>query len=206
MWYNAVVMDVKDNIANNLVAYRKHLGLTQAELAEKLNYSDKAVSKWERGESIPDLLVVKQIADLFGITVDALLREPAEEKIKTSCNLNKKRVIISACSAGLVWLVAVVIYSFMNIIYPPFIDKAWLTFIIAVPINFIVLLSLTSVWGKTLLNAVFTSLLVWTVILAIYLSLVNLLSSPSSTLWMVFLIGIPLQILIVFWFWGKKVK
>ena len=206
MWYNAVVMDVKDNIANNLVAYRKHLGLTQAELAEKLNYSDKAVSKWERGESIPDLLVVKQIADLFGITVDALLREPAEEKIKTSCNLNKKRVIISACSAGLVWLVAVVIYSFMNIIYPPFIDKAWLTFIIAVPINFIVLLSLTSVWGKTLLNAVFTSLLVWTVILAIYLSLVNLLSSPSSTLWMVFLIGIPLQILIVFWFLGKKVK
>ena len=193
-------------IAKNLTELRKKNRLTQLELAEKLNYSDKAVSKWERGESIPDLLVIKQIADLFGVTVDALLREPDVDKVKPSRNINKKRVIISACSAGLVWLVAVVVYSFMNIIYPPFIEKAWLAFIIAIPINFIVLLSLTSVWGKNLLNALFTSLLVWTLILAIYLSLYNLLTAQSTTLWMIFLIGIPLQVLIVFWFWGKKVK
>ena len=42
-------MDIKLNLAENLVKYRKHFNLTQAELAEKLNYSDKAVSKWERG-------------------------------------------------------------------------------------------------------------------------------------------------------------
>ena len=63
-------MDIKENLANNIASHRKALKLTQAELAQKLNYSDKAVSKWERGEAVPDLVVLKQIADFFGI--DAL--------------------------------------------------------------------------------------------------------------------------------------
>ena len=62
--------DFKRIIANNITELRRSVPLTQAELAEKLNYSDKAVSKWERGESIPDVIVLKQIADLFGVTVD----------------------------------------------------------------------------------------------------------------------------------------
>ena len=111
-------MELKDNLAKNIVIFRKHLGLTQAELAEKLTYSDKAVSKWERGESIPDLYVVKELADLFGTSVDTLIAEPKKENVKTVKNVNKKRTIICACSAGLVWLVAVVVFSFMNIIYP----------------------------------------------------------------------------------------
>lgn len=199
-------MDIKDNLAANIILYRKHMGLTQAELAEKINYSDKAVSKWERGESIPDLYVVKELADIFGTSVDTLISEPKEEGVKTVKNVNKRRVIISLCSAGLVWLVAVVIYSFMNMIYPPLVEKAWLSYIVAIPITFIVLLSLTSVWGKNLLNAFFTSALVWTTITAIYVSLVNLLIEPSHTLWMIFLIGIPLQVLTVLWFSFKKVK
>ena len=199
-------MELKDNLAKNIVIFRKHLGLTQAELAEKLNYSDKAVSKWERGESIPDLYVVKELADLFGTSVDTLIAEPKKENVKTVKNVNKKRTIICACSAGLVWLVAVVVFSFMNIIYPPLVDKAWLTFVIAIPITFIVLLSLSAVWGKSIVNALFTSALIWTVITAIYVSLYNLLESPSHTLWMIYLIGIPLQVLTILWFSFKKVK
>jgi transcriptional regulator with XRE-family HTH domain len=67
--------DYKRIIANNITELRKAVPLTQAELAEKLNYSDKAVSKWERGESIPDVIVLKQIAELFGVTVDYLLED-----------------------------------------------------------------------------------------------------------------------------------
>lgn len=199
-------MDIKDNLAANIVLYRKHLGLTQAELADKLNYSDKAVSKWERGEAIPDLYVVKELSDIFGVSVDALISEPKKDRIKTKKNIHKKRVIICACSAALVWLVAVVSYSFMNIIYQPLLDKAWLSFIVAVPITFIVLLSLSSAWGRNNFNFIFTSLLVWTTIVAIYVALVNLLFNPSDTLWMIFLIGIPLQILACLWFYYKRVK
>ena len=81
-------MDIKENLAQNLAYYRKGVALTQAELAEKLNYSDKAVSKWERGESVPDLYVLKQLADFYGVTIDSLISEPNKsnttKKIKTT--------------------------------------------------------------------------------------------------------------------------
>ena len=52
---------VKKRIGANIAYYRRRAGLTQAGLAEKLNYSDKAVSKWERGDSIPDVLTLIQM-------------------------------------------------------------------------------------------------------------------------------------------------
>ena len=67
--------NVRSIIASNLTKYRKNLGLTQLELAEKLNYSDKTLSKWERGESIPDIVTLKQLASIFGVSVDVLISE-----------------------------------------------------------------------------------------------------------------------------------
>lgn len=202
-------MDVKENLAKNLIIYRKANKLTQAELAEKINYSDKAVSKWERGEAVPDLNVLKQLADFYGTTIDTLLKEPKEEieqQNNTHKNLPKKRLIICLCSAGLVWLVAIVAYSFIGVIFPNLLEYAWLSIIYAVPITFIVLLVLTSVWGKNIANAVYTSLLVWTTILAVFLSIVNLVANPGKTMWMMFLVGIPLQVLIILWWTYKKIK
>ena len=62
----------KKLVAKNLSFYRKANKLTQLELAEKLNYSDKAISKWERGESLPDLYTLNVIAEFFGITINDL--------------------------------------------------------------------------------------------------------------------------------------
>ena len=67
--------EIKPIIAKNIASLRTSAGLTQLELAEKLNYSDKAVSKWERGESTPDVAVLTHIADLFGVPLDYLVRE-----------------------------------------------------------------------------------------------------------------------------------
>lgn len=198
-------MDVKKNLAQNLIMFRKSVNLTQAELAAKLNYSDKAVSKWERGESVPDLAVLKQIADFYGTTIDTLISEPREAKPKSQRNLGKKRCIIALCAAGLVWLVATVFFAFASLIFP-LITTTWLSFIYAIPITFIVLLVLTSVWGKTLFNSICTSFLVWTVILAVYLTLKYALTIPPNTLWMIFLIGVPLQILTILWFSYRKIK
>ena len=89
--------DLKRIIANNITNLRKSKNLTQLEFAKELNYSDKAISKWERAESIPDVVVLKQIADFFGVTIDYLLNEHlADEKLivvesKTNSNgLNKR--------------------------------------------------------------------------------------------------------------------
>ncbi len=61
-------------IGSFIAVLRKANGMTQKELAEKLNVSDKAVSRWERDESAPDLMLIPVIADIFGITADELLR------------------------------------------------------------------------------------------------------------------------------------
>ena len=65
--------DLKPIIARNISALRQAAGMTQMELAEALHYSDKAVSKWERGESLPDVTILKKISQLFEVTVDYLL-------------------------------------------------------------------------------------------------------------------------------------
>lgn len=201
-------MDIKENFAANLIKYRKALGITQAELAEKINYSDKAVSKWERAESLPDLVVVKSIADLFGITIDALISEPTPEKPKISVMTNKRRSITYLIAFCSVWLIAICAYVFLDLIVPEINRywQTWLALIYALPISFVVVFIFTSVWKSKILNTIFSSLFVWTLLLAIYLSLVSLLPDPSPLLWEIFLIGIPVQALIIFFFFYKKIK
>ncbi len=197
-------MDIKENFAKNLVLFRKALGITQSELAEKLNYSDKAVSKWERAESVPDIYVIKQIADFFDVKVDVLISEPKPEK-KKLLNISKKRMVISLVCATFVWLVAIVAYATLGIIFPS-VKRTWLSFIYAVPVSLIILLSITSSWGKNVRNAVFTSLLMWSTILAVFLTLLYTLNDVPANLWMLWLIGLPLQILIAFFFFYKKLN
>ena len=197
--------DIKENLAINISKYRKALKLTQAELAQKLNYSDKAISKWERGESVPDLYVLKELADIYCVSIDTLISTPKKEKITSQKTISKKRIIISTASAVAVWLIAVVYYAYIGILFPS-INHPWLSFIYATAGTFLILFILTSVWGKTISRAIILSLLLWTLLLSIYLSIIFLLPSPPNKLWMLFLIGIPAQVLIILWLVYKKVK
>ena len=97
---------IKQNFARNLLAYRKSRHLTQSQLAEKLNYSDKAVSKWERGESVPDLYVLKQLADFYNVKIDTLIAPPKAVVLQAAHIISKRRITICLSSIGLVWLVA----------------------------------------------------------------------------------------------------
>ena len=198
-------MDIKENFATNLARYRKSINLTQVDFAEKINYSDKAVSKWERAESLPDVIVLKQIADFFNVTIDTLISEPKNDKPRLYKNLSKKRVLSSLSAAIIVWLVAICFYCFMDNIFPG-VEHNWMSFVYAIPVTLIVLLVLTSVWGKNLANLIIASLLVWTLILAVYLTFLFRLPNPPKTLWEIFLIGIPVQALLIFYFFYKKVK
>lgn len=196
--------DIKDNFAANLTKLRKTAGLTQAELAEKLNYSDKAVSKWERAESIPDIYALKEIANFFGAKVDTLISEPRPERLKATKNLGKKRIILALASTAIVWLVAVLFYFFIHL----FVDIRfpWLSFIYGVPVTCIVLLVFTSVWGKSLGNLIIISALIWSIIFCVYITLILALPAPPKALWEIFLIGVPAQIVTLFWFLYVKVK
>jgi len=200
---------LKLQIGANIAAHRKNAGLTQAGLAEKLNYSDKAVSKWERGESIPDVLTLMHLANLFGITVNDLLNDPNElpgnpgtlEKAMTQVSekaLKRKanKNVIQALSSTLVWFVA--LFAFVVLSSFDFLEKySCLLFFFAVPANAIVLLSLRSAWRDFRWNKTLISIIVWGFIVAIHATLLIVF---RYNFWKLYLLGIPGQIAIFLWF------
>lgn len=190
--------DVKLTIAKNITALRQANKMTQIELAEKLNYSDKAVSKWERGESIPDVTVLKSIADLFGVKLDDLLRKETlqtqepEPQIPAYSHRNHK--VVTTLSVLLVWLVATLCFVTLDIVCPEATAK-WLSFVYGVPVTMIVWLVFNSIWFNRRRNYLIISLLMWSCLACIFLTL----TAVGYPLWKFFLLGIPGQIAILVW-------
>lgn len=198
---------LKDRIGKNIAMHRKQIGLTQAGLAEKLNYSDKAVSKWERCESIPDILTLMQMADLFQIPMGDLMEDPnqlpgnpgklekamtqvSEKALKRKANKN----VILGLSSTLVWFVALLIFVVISSFNLP---NSWISFFFAVPINAIVLLSLRSAWRDFRWNRVLISVIVWGFLVSIYATFLVFL---KFNMWKLFLLGIPGEIATTLWF------
>ena len=199
--------NLKDRIGANIAMQRKRVGLTQAGLAEKLNYSDKAFSKWERGESMPDVLTLMQLAQLFDISVGDLLEDPnqlpgnpgklekamtqvSEKALKRKANKN----VILGLSTTLVWFVALLVFVVISSFDLP---NSWVSFFYAVPVNAIVLLSLRSAWRDFRWNRGLISVIVWGFLVSIYVSLLVFL---RFNMWRIFLLGIPGEIAIMLWF------
>ena len=103
--------EIKLNFSENLIKLRKSNNLTQLQLAEKLNYSDKAVSKWEVGSVLPDVETLCNISDFFGITVNDLIYKKKE---KFSSKLLKNHLFITLLSFGLVWFLSSIIYFILE--------------------------------------------------------------------------------------------
>lgn len=198
---------VKLQIGANIAAYRKRAGLTQAGLAEKLNYSDKAVSKWERGESVPDVLTLMQLSEQFDVTVNDLLTDPnqlpeqtgvvqqaMDQVVQKTLKRKANKNIILALSSILVWFVALFVYVVVSSFGIPY---SWLAFLVAIPANAIVLLSLRSAWHDFRWNRALISVIVWGWLVVIHVSLMLIF---KHNYWKVYLLGIPGQVAILLWF------
>ena len=201
---------LKDQIGKNIASYRKQAGLTQAGLAERLNYSDKAVSKWERGESIPDVITLVQLAEQFEITVGELVADPnvlpgdnpgnlekamtqvSEKALKRKANKN----IILGLSSLLVWFIALLAFVILSS-FPVLEKYSCLLFFYAIPANAIVALSLRSAWRDFRWNKALISAIMWGSLLSIHVSLLMFL---KFNMWKIYLLGIPGQIAIFLWF------
>ena len=200
---------LKLQIGANIALYRKQAGLTQAGLAEKLNYSDKAVSKWERGESVPDVMTLVQLADQFEITVQDLLVDPNElpgnpgnlEKAMTQVSeraLRRKanKNVILMLSSLLCWFVALFFYVVLSS-FEATDPYSLIFFAYAVPANAIVLLSLRSAWHDFRWNKALISIIVWGSLMSLYITFYVIW---HVHIWKLFLLGIPGQCAIFLWF------
>lgn len=198
-------------IAANISELRRSRSMTQQDLAARLNYTDKAISKWERGESVPDIVVLKQIADMFGVTVDYLLCETheetalpevkpdeqaaaAEESAKRQQSV-RTRGFVTGMSVLLVWMTATVLFIIFDTAK---IDARshWIVFACAVPASFIVWLVMNSIWFNRRRNYLIISLLMWSVLILAYITIYIF---SQRFLWLLFLLGIPGQAIIIMW-------
>lgn len=210
--------DLKSIIAENITALRKGSSMTQIELAEKLNYSDKAISKWERGESVPDITVLKTIADMFGVTVDYLLvrehisvdqelseeeilkHEREEKKQEKKKRLKKTHSIVAAMSVLLVWLIATLIFVILDASLNGTL-RHLLVFPYAVVASTIVWLVFNSMWFNKRRNYLIISIMIWAIAVAVHITVL----AGGHNLWQIYLLGIPGQIIIALWsIIGKK--
>ena len=181
-------------LATNLVALRKHKNLTQSELANKLQYSDKTISKWETGEIIPSLENLIKLCDIHGVTLDEITHPIPEEKFSTAKpkkNFDRQnKIIITLLAILAVWITATSTFVYAQIIADV---SLWILFIWAVPVSCIVTIVFNSLWGKRVFGFIMISCLVWSLITAIYLQFL------SYNLFAMYFIGIPLQVSVFLW-------
>ena len=192
--------DLRKLIGKNLTELRKRKGLTQLKLAEMFNYTDRAVSKWESGETIPDIEVLYNLCEFYGVTLDYLTHEDNEKYIKKDVKLEKSNQIAITCLVtSIAWMIATIVfvYSLLNKSLP----ALWQSFVWALPLSCISLLGFDYVYFKNRLFFFFLwSIFIWTTLAAIYVSYLQ------GNIWPVFLLGIPAQVTLFIWLNIKKIK
>lgn len=182
--------DIKQIIAKNICELRKAHKLTQVELAEKLNYSDKAISRWERGDTLPDIDILIKICNMFGVDFNYLISEETkqkQEKFASKLEIGN-RLTLCLLAISIVWLAATTIYVYSSIISY---EKCWQIFVWAVPATAFVSIVTNAIWGKKAYSPFLETALVWTLLTAIFITFL------TYRMWMIFIIGIPIEIIIV---------
>lgn len=191
---------INEIIAENLIKLRKENNLTQNEFAEKLNYSDNTVSRWERGEMTPSVETLEQISKIFNIELEKLLKENGLEEQKGK-DKREDRIIFRKKLATLlllvsqIWFIAVVTFfyvqTFLNF-------NLWTIFVWAVPASCLLTLLFAFKWGGRIFLFVMASVFIWSFLASIYLQLL------AYDLYLIFLIGAPAQLSLSVWTFLRK--
>lgn len=190
-------------LADNLIHYRKRCGLTQAEVAARINYSDKSVSKWERADGSPDVYVLQTIADMYGVALSDLFAPHAEEtdapgEPQSDTFPNPPSPVrhspFTVCLAvGGVWLVATTAFSVLNMLPTPIV-LSYLSFIYAIPTSFAVMEFFAAFWRlPAILHLLFSSAILWTVALSVHLSVTEV-----ANIYLLYVIAAVAQLLGIF--------
>lgn len=189
-----VMKDIKSIVASNLIALRKSRKMTQADVAEKLNYSDKSVSKWEHADSLPDISILYALADMYGVTLDYLTSDNAEEQanmMKTpEKSLENDRIIVASLTVTSIFLIAALIFVYIYLNAK--ILSGWIAFIWALPVSFFALTYYNRIWTRNkIFSITLKSLFLWSLLAAICLQFM------SYKLWLIFVLGVPIELIIL---------
>ncbi len=180
---------IKEILVENLINLRKSHKLTQLELSEKVGYSDKAISRWEHGEVLPDITTLERLAEIYGVSFTSLFEENLniqKEKNRNSQSTNK--ILISLLSIFSVWVMIIICYIVFKLTIK---ESIWELFVVGVPLSFLLATIFTSVWSKKRYAFLCGSFLLWTILATIFFTLLK------YNLWMVFILGAPIQVILI---------
>lgn len=185
-------------VAENIATLRAAHKMTQLELGEALNYSDKAISKWERGEAVPDAYVLSDMAALFDVSVDWILTKHEKDEApprKADRVAHIRRSITSLSFFG-VWTLATIVFVTLAIVD----IFEWKVFIYTIPISLIVLIVFNALWGGRRRCFLLVSLLIASLLLTLYVIFLE------RNFWMLFILAAPAEIcvLITYYLVEKK--
>jgi len=190
--------DIKQIIANNLIALRKKHNLTQGQLAEKVNYSDNAVSRWERGEVTPSVETLQQISEIFNIPITSLMEENALGYVtKEDKKVLKNKIAIMLICVSLVWLIATVLFVQIKYVVG---FELWQIFVWAIPCTTAIMFPFKKYLGRHIFEFVILSVFLWSMITCFYLQFLE------YNIWLIYLIGVPVQAALSVWAFVKPKK
>ena len=203
--------DLKIVFARNLIMLRKQQKLTQSELADKIHYSDKAVSKWERGESIPDVSVLKTIADMFGVTVDFLITEHenaeiAEEQTSYAKKIKKRnRLIINFITIFSMLAVEAIVFGTLQMsgTVKSTLNNFLFCFVCPLPALGLVEIIFSSLWAKKSARFIAVSAFVWSLFIEAF---IIVYVATGKLAWYLIAIGLVAQIIVVLSFNLHRLK
>lgn len=190
--------NLKDTISKNLIYLRKKNNLTQKELAQKINYSDNAVSRWERGDVTPSIEILEQLGNFYDVAVQELLNENLSvehEKNLTPSKVN--RILTLIFSISVVWFLIIIVFIYLEMftsLHP------WLLFIAGVPISCLIAWRYNKKWENRIISLFLLSIAFWSIITLAYLYFLE------YNIWLIFLLGIPLQSALITGFFLKPYK
>lgn len=195
--------NIKEIVAGNITAHRKRNNLTQIELGEKISYSDKAISRWEKAEVTPDIETLDKLAEVFGIPIAAFFEKDSDAaklvgEMRTDADassdahksfIRNNKIVIPLLSICGVWVLATAVFVIIHSIIPDF--QIWQVFIHAVPASLVIAVVFTGLWGSRFWKFSFISLLMWSLFLSVYFVFLKF------NVWLIFTIGAPTQAAII---------
>ena len=189
--------EIKNIVAKNICELRKKNNMTQLELAEKLNYSDKAVSKWEKGENSPDIAVLARMSKIFGVSLDYFIETEHEKpQIEQSAPKENKynRRVISYIAESVAWIVAIFAFIITTLILKK-VSFQFLYFVYTLPIALIVKLIFNSIWFNPRNNYFIISALMWAILTAVHITFLYF----NVNVFLIYLLGLSGQVVIILW-------
>lgn len=187
-------------IAKNLTFLRKKSGLKQSELAEKLKYSDKTISKWETGEVVPSIETLVQLSQIYGVTLDTLTHPIDEQSfVQSKDNVIAKRnkIIITLLSVSVVWILATIVFVYSQIISNV---NLWTIFVWAIPASCVIGIVFSALWAGRKTTFAIISILIWSLLASFVFQF------WSYNIYPILLLGIPSQIVVLLWAGLKRSK